>query len=126
VYASPLRFTPISPGRFHKCIRGFQRMRMWLDAIQALDADLQILFFPRAGVRGGSCTSSSVARQLFELWGIRCNVVLCERKPQEQPGGRLSAYLRPALALSHHPDFHLYVGSRQSEAFARCLAQTPT
>src|SRR5437867_10015357 len=90
------------PQEFSRSVYGgFQRMRMWLDAMQSLGADLDILFFPSAGVVPGSESASAVARQLLELWKIRSNVVLCEREPEEPPAGLLAdyfaAYIRPAL-----------------------------
>jgi glycosyltransferase involved in cell wall biosynthesis len=122
--------SPQFPQDFATSVYGaFQRMRMWLDAFPYLDADLEILFLPRAGVAAGPATASVVARGLREHWGIESNVVICEREPEDHPGGPfaslISSYLRPALSLSRHPQFRPYLGRRQKEAFAQCLARSP-
>jgi glycosyltransferase involved in cell wall biosynthesis len=107
----------------------YQRMRMWLDAIQSMEADLDILLFPPSGIPLGPDTTAAVARSLAESWGIRADVMLCAREPEEGPSGRLkeyfAAYVRPALGLSWHPDYRPYLGRRQQEAFARCLTRSP-
>jgi glycosyltransferase involved in cell wall biosynthesis len=111
---------------------GLQRIRMWLDAIQSLGADLDILFFaPRAEVVSGTETAAAVAQRLLELWGIRSNVVLCEREP-EDPEEHLGffaeyfdAYVWPVLAPSQHPSFRSFRGRKQREAFAQCMARSP-
>ena len=44
-------------------------MRMWLDAIQSLGADLEILFFRDTGEAGDAGDRRWVAQQLHEAWG---------------------------------------------------------
>ena len=109
---------------------GLQRIRMWLDAIQSLGADLDILLFvPRPEVGSGTETAAVVEQRLLELWGIRSNVVICEREPEEDPAGFVAeyfaAYVRPAFGPSRHPHFGAFLGRRQREAFAQCLARSP-
>ncbi len=115
------------PRDFSRSVHGvFQRMRMWLDAIQSLNPDLDILFFLSPnGIASTSQAASMVTQQLTEFWGIRSNVTLCEREPEECPSGLLASYVQPALRLSWRPDFRPYLGKRQTEAFARCLARSP-
>jgi len=102
---------------------------MWLEAIQTLDAEIDILLFPRAGAVAGPEAALSTARQLAELWGVRSNVVLCEREPEKQPDGLgasyANAYIRPVLGLWRQPEFRPYIGKRQRETLALCLARSP-
>jgi glycosyltransferase involved in cell wall biosynthesis len=108
---------------------GLQRIRMWLDAIRSLGADLEILFFHGEAVATGSESAAALAQQLRESWGVRSHVVLCAREaePEQRPSRSLAsyfqAYVRPALALSPH--LRLYQGKRQTDAFARCLDRSP-
>ncbi len=125
-----LLVSPQFPRDFSRSVYGgFQRLRMWLEAIQSLEADVEILFFPSAGVAVGSEAAAAVAQGLLEAWGVRAEVTLCEREPEEQRRGRLAryvaAYVRPALGPSHHTLFRPYRGKRQQEAMARCLARSP-
>jgi glycosyltransferase involved in cell wall biosynthesis len=104
-------------------------MRMWLDAIQSLGADLEILFFRDTGEAGDAATAAEVAQQLHEAWGIRSRVVLSEREDLPHRPGRLAgyidAYLKPAFGPSQHPHFRAFREARQREAFAGCLARSP-
>ena len=104
-------------------------MRMWLDAIQSLGAELEILIFPRPGAVAGPEAESVAAEQLAELWGVQCNVVLCEREPEKRPDGLwasyINAYVGPTLGLWKQPEFRPYIGKRQQETFSRCLARSP-
>jgi glycosyltransferase involved in cell wall biosynthesis len=107
---------------------GFQRLRMWLDAIRSLQPDLDILFYPRAGVAAAS-DAAAVAQGLREAWDVPAEVTLCEREPDDERGGLLAryanAYLRPALGPSQHTLFRPFLGKRQKAALARCLARSP-
>jgi glycosyltransferase involved in cell wall biosynthesis len=101
---------------------------MWLDAVQSLDADLDILFFPPHEVAVGPDTAPAVARRLLEFWRIRANVVLCRREPAERrdrASSKVASYVRATLGLSGHPDFRPYLGMRQRGTFAECLARSP-
>jgi glycosyltransferase involved in cell wall biosynthesis len=122
--------SPLFPRNLSTSVHGvYQRMRMWLDAIQSMEADLDLLLFPPSGIPLGPETAAAVARSLAESWGIRADVTLCPREPEERPGGRLrdylAAYVRPALGLSWHPGFRPYLGRRQQEAFALRLTRSP-
>jgi glycosyltransferase involved in cell wall biosynthesis len=123
--------SPVFPEDPSRSVHGvFQRMRMWLDAIRSLESELDILFFRPAGSSAAPETAALVTRRLEDAWRVRANVVLCEREPDEPSRpGRLRSYasslLRPALAPSQHPYFRPYLGRRQREAFARCLARSP-
>src|SRR6266704_6440146 len=123
--------SPHFPQDFSRSVVGlFQRMRMWLDAIRSLEADLDILFFVRPGVPAGPEAASAAAQRIAELWRVRARVALCERDADLRLGpGRLAeyaaSYLRPALGLSRHPDFRPYLGPRQREAVARSLERSP-
>jgi len=122
--------SPYYPVDVSKSIHGaFQRMRMWLDAIQSVGAELDILLYPRAGAVAGPEAESATAQELSKLWGIRSNVVLCEREPQSHRDGLLAsyidAYVRPALGLWRQAEFSPYRGKRQREALAQCLARSP-
>jgi len=107
---------------------GFQRLGMWLEAIQSR-GELEILFFVRPGVATGPPAAATVERWLQDMWAVRAAVTLCEREPDPEPRGRLAryvdAYLRPALGPSRHPLFRSYLGKRQQEALTRCLARSP-
>ena len=122
---------------------GLQRIRMWLDAIQSLGAELDILLFascPGPGFR--TEPAASVEQRLLQMWGIRARVIVCEREPEEPPNHRrwshpfenpagfvaqyFAAYVRPVLGPSRHPNFGAFLGRRQLEAFAQCLARSPT
>lgn len=105
----------------------FQRMRIWLDAIQSLEADLDILFLPPNGVDIGPESAAAVAQQLGESWGIHSNVVLCAREPRVKEGlaSYVSTCVRTALGLSRHPYLRAYTGERQRETFAQCMARSP-
>ena len=125
-----LLVSPQFPHDFSRSVYGgFQRLRMWLEAIQSLEPDLDILFFPGAGVAAGSEASAAVAQGLLEAWGVRAEVTLCEREPEDQRPGRLAryvaAYVRPALGPSQHTLLRPYRGKRQQDAMARCLARSP-
>lgn len=121
--------TAIFPRDFAGSVYGvFQRTRMWLDAIQSVGAELEILFLPPHGV-ASSDAAPALARQVATHWGIRSTVTICEREPEERPTGRwaahAAAYLRPALGFSRTAGFRLYSGKRQREAFAACLSRSP-
>ncbi len=125
-----LLVSPQFPRDFSRSVYGgFQRLRMWLEAIQSLEPDLDILFFPGAGVAAGSEASAAVAQGLLEAWGVRAEVTLCEREPEDERRGRLAryvaAYVRPALGPSQHTLLRPYRGKRQQDAMARCLARSP-
>jgi len=125
-----LLVSPQFPHDFSRSVYGgFQRLRMWLEAIQSLEPDLDILFFPGAGVAAGSEASAAVAQGLLEAWGVRAEVTLCEREPEDERRGRLArcvaAYVRPALGPSQHTLLRPYRGKRQQDAMARCLARSP-
>jgi glycosyltransferase involved in cell wall biosynthesis len=112
---------------------GFQRMRMWLDAIQSLGAELDILFFPGPGDPAAPTPSAeTIRRQLHEQWGIDSHVEVCERDPEDAGHGNDSrlaeyfdAYIRPAFGPSQHPFFRPFLGERQRAALARGLARDP-
>src|SRR6266566_4801676 len=125
-----LLVSPQFPRDFSRSVYGgFQRLRMWLEAIQSLEPDLDILFFPGAGVAAGSEASAAVAQGLLEAWGVRAEVTLCEREPEDERRGRLAryvaSYVRPALGPSQHTLLRPYRGKRQQDAMARCLARSP-
>ena len=125
-----LLVSPQFPHDFSRSVYGgFQRLRMWLEAIQSLEPDLDILFFPGAGVAAGSEASAAVAQGLLEAWGVRAEVTLCEGEPEDERRGRLArcvaAYVRPALGPSQHTLLRPYRGKRQQDAMARCLARSP-
>jgi glycosyltransferase involved in cell wall biosynthesis len=122
--------SPIFPRDFSASVYGvFQRMRMWLDAIQLLGAELDILFLPPSGESGGPGSAGALARELAEHWGIRSNVVLCEREPDTSSRGFLATYVTPyflpALRIRPVPHIGSYAGKRQKDAFAQCLARCP-
>ena len=118
--------TPHFPEDFSQSVSGaFQRMRMWLDAFQALGADIDVLFFRHSRVTTGLENAPAVAQRLDELWGIRCNVILCGRESVEHPDGFFASYVQPALGLSRQSGFRSYIGKRQTEAFRHCLGRSP-
>lgn len=108
---------------------GFQRMRMWLDAIVSLEADVDILFFPNREIAAEPYVEFGVSQRLAELWQIRCNVVICRRGSETRRAGRLAPYIAdyilPTLGLAQHPYFKPYAGTPQREAFAECLSRSP-
>jgi glycosyltransferase involved in cell wall biosynthesis len=121
--------SPTFPEDFSKAVLGIhQRMRMWLEALQSPDLDLDILFLPSSRVRVGPETAAAVTRDLFECWRIRANVVVCPREPDERRDGiasRAAAYVAATLRPSRHPFFRPYIGRPQREALAQCLAESP-
>jgi glycosyltransferase involved in cell wall biosynthesis len=121
--------SPLFPMDFSKSVYGgFQRMRMWLDAMISLGADLDILFL-RGSANRTNQTAPEVALKLNDLWGIRANVVICDGNPEERHANiyakYVAHYLRPALGISQHYDFRPFLEAVQRDAFARCLERSP-
>jgi glycosyltransferase involved in cell wall biosynthesis len=116
------------PEDFAKTTAVHQRARMWLEALQSLDVDLEILSFPPPRVRVGPETACAVAREFLEAWGIRATVNVCPREPEvvrEGVGSKAVAYVEETLRPSRHPYFRPYLGGAQREAFARCVSTSP-
>jgi glycosyltransferase involved in cell wall biosynthesis len=122
--------SPQFPQDFARSVYGgFQRLQMWLHAMQSVTSELDILFFPSAGTPDGPEAAAAVARALAERWDVHARVTLCARERDEVPrsglAGFLAEYVRPALRSSRHTLFRSYLGSRQKQALERCLAKSP-
>jgi glycosyltransferase involved in cell wall biosynthesis len=122
--------SPHFPADVSRSVYGtFQRMRMWLEALQSIGTDLELLFFARADEIAGPDAEAQTAQQLEALWGIRSSVVICEREPARVPGRVLASYVdfyvRPSFGSWRQFEFRPYAGRRQREALARCIARSP-
>lgn len=106
----------------------YQRLRMWLEAIRAVATELDVLLFTPSG-RAGNGNASVVRQWLASAWGIKADVALCDRQPEDRPDGFVSqyldAYVRPALSFSRQPLFRPFQGKAQRDAMARGLDRSP-
>jgi glycosyltransferase involved in cell wall biosynthesis len=120
-----LLVSPHFPENFARSVSGaYQRLRMWLDAIQASGARLEVLFYPESHVPDGPEDAARAAQRIAEEWGIHCSVVLCAREPG-QARNRVARALLPALDAARNPRTAGFAGPRQREALRQCLARSP-
>src|SRR5260221_7965248 len=98
---------------------GFQRMRMWLEAVRSLGGELEMLFLHRSDAKA----LSESAYRVLDAWECRCLITQCECEAPARQDTLIGNYLLPALGLKRNPDFGPYIGASQSEAFAKCLAR---
>jgi glycosyltransferase involved in cell wall biosynthesis len=117
--------TPQFPEEPSRSISGaFRRMRMWLDAIASMGAELELLIFTPVRADASPGNAARVSRALADEWGLACKVELC---PIAQPagGGPLANYLRPMFSLAGHTEFGRFGGARQAGALAAGLSRSP-
>ena len=115
--------TPQYPSDFATATYGgFQRMRVWLEALAGIAEETHILFFGRE--EDLRLTPAEVGMRVAEHWGITASVALCAFQ-KAAARGYWAMYGAPAFSWLAHPEFSVASGRRQIEALRESLARRP-
>lgn len=120
-----LLISPHFPKNFFTSVTGtFQRLRMWLEALQSLDAELEIVFF-----RQSDCTefisNSIVAERLVEHWGVRCNIITCCVEAKAHSNNIFFSYIWPIVRWTQNSNFKSYIDEQFKQVLRKCLERSP-
>jgi len=102
----------------------FQRMRMWLDAMQSCGAELEVLFLTESTVDTSRESAARAARRLADEWKIECSVVLCPREAPQGEGRLVERYLAPMLS-SRGTGVPRPLRPKAAGGPGRCLGRSP-
>jgi glycosyltransferase involved in cell wall biosynthesis len=114
------------PGDMERSVYGmYLRMRMFLDAVNDLVNELDILFYVDPKDDISEAAASELRKNLFAIWGIRADVFLCRKKTLQGQPSFWNQYMAPCLSFRKQPSYSEIHGPDQLAAFEACLERDP-
>lgn len=106
----------------------FQRMRLFVDAMAALAAQVDLLFLVPPGADIATDSLRRHEEGLRTDWNPRINLILCPRSAGHPPvsvAGRVRAFLDGMISIHGQPAYASFGGDRQRAAVQACLRREP-
>jgi glycosyltransferase involved in cell wall biosynthesis len=101
-------------------------MRMFLEALQELFEEIEILFYVSPNLAISPATVARYESDLRSHWAVSAKLVLCPYEPTNSNSGYIAHYLLPALSVTRMPDFSRLCGRSQTVAYETCLDRLPS
>lgn len=114
------------PKSFESAVNGiFNRMRMFLEALDMAGYTLDILFYISQDLKITDELTRQVSDDIKTFWNLDCNVVLCNVSDEENSHGFYNHYIKPVFNAFANPLYNDKLTEKQIKAFEACLDKQP-